>query len=228
MSARDAVHNHDRLAIRLSAIISRLSEGETLSLKALALEFGVSVRTLRRDFNQRLLHLDIQAENGHYRLSEKQRRDYSPGALSFIRSTGLASLFPSRSRQLMQLLLDDSGTSPCLIWHAGFPRQAQPECFVRLAGAIHYHRVVSLHSDGHLHDALEPCRLIYQSGGWYLVACQHRSVRVFRLEDITAVSLSERYFRRRSEIDALASNEDFIRALPHFHFISNVIHTFRE
>jgi predicted DNA-binding transcriptional regulator YafY len=33
-----------------------LNTGETLSVKALAEEFGVSVRTIQRDFNERLIH----------------------------------------------------------------------------------------------------------------------------------------------------------------------------
>ena len=45
-----AERRHDRLAVRLSLIIGRLVAGETLSLAKLAVEFGVSVRTLRRDF----------------------------------------------------------------------------------------------------------------------------------------------------------------------------------
>ncbi|EFN9600415.1 transcriptional regulator, partial [Escherichia coli] len=38
---------HERLAVRLSLIISRLVAGETLDISLLAAEFGVSVRTLR-------------------------------------------------------------------------------------------------------------------------------------------------------------------------------------
>ena len=48
---------HDRLAVRLSLIISRLMAGESLSLKTLSDEFGVTERTLQRDFHQRLVHL---------------------------------------------------------------------------------------------------------------------------------------------------------------------------
>lgn len=49
---------HDRLAVRLSLIISRLVSGETLFIRKLATEFGVSERTLRRDFRERLMYLD--------------------------------------------------------------------------------------------------------------------------------------------------------------------------
>ena len=78
---------HDRLAVRLSLIISRLMTGESLSLKTLSDEFGVTERTLQRDFHQRLVHLDLEYRNGRYSL----RRQSSPGAipemLSFILST---------------------------------------------------------------------------------------------------------------------------------------------
>ena len=60
------------------------------------------------------------------------------------------------------------------------------------------------------------------------MASQYGAIRVFRVEEVTSVSLSERSFHRRSETSALIVDSDFINALPHFHFISNVIHTFRE
>ena len=68
---------HDRLAVRLSLIISRLMTGESLSLKTLSDEFGVTERTLQRDFHQRLVHLDLEYRNGRYSL----RRQSSPGAI---------------------------------------------------------------------------------------------------------------------------------------------------
>lgn len=228
MCTRKPVQRHDRLALRLSVIISRLLAGESLSLKALSDEFGVSERTLRRDFHQRLLHLDIIGDNGVWRLNQNPQRDHIPGALAFARNTGIAHLIPSQSRQLMQLLMDENGTSPCLIGHAQQPTSVLPDCFLRLAEAIYHHRTVSLLANGIRHDGLEPYRLIYPYPHWYLVTSQYGAIRVFRLEDVSSVSLSEQHFSRRSEIGTLITDEDFINALPHFHFISNVIHTFRE
>lgn len=45
-----AERRYDRLSVRLSLIISRLLAGETLHVRKLAVEFGVSERTLHRDF----------------------------------------------------------------------------------------------------------------------------------------------------------------------------------
>ena len=58
-------NEHDRLATRLSIILSRLFQGEKLHIGTLAEEFGVTTRTLRRDFNVRLtLPFDIEQSNG--------------------------------------------------------------------------------------------------------------------------------------------------------------------
>lgn len=228
MRNMEPAQRYDRLALRLSVIISRLLAGESLSLKALSDEFGVSERTLRRDFHQRLLHLDITGDNGCWRLRTNPMRDHTPGALAFARNTGIARLIPSLSRQLMQLLMDDNGTSPCLIGHVQQPAGILADCFQRLAEGVYHHRIVSLLVKGIRHDHLEPYRLIFSHANWYLVASQHGAIRVFRVEGVTSVSLSERYFHRRSETSALIVDADFINALPHFHFISNVIHTFRE
>lgn len=228
MRATGSAHRHDRLALRLSVIISRLLAGESLSMKALSEEFGVSERTLRRDFHQRLLHLDITSDNGTWRLSMHPMRDHTPGALAFVRNTGIANLIPSQSRQLMQLLMDENGTSPCQIGHVQQPTGILPDCFQHLVEGIYHHRMVSLLVKGIRHDHLEPYRLIHSLSHWYLVASQYGAIRVFRVEEVTSVALSEQHFHRSSETSALIVDADFINALPHFHFISNVIHTFRE
>ena len=124
---------HDRMAVRLSVIISRLLSGEALVLKSLSEEFGVSERTLRRDLHQRLIHLDIRNDDGIYRLSESRMRDRSPGALSFIRASGIARILPIQDKQLVNMLIDESRVSPCLIWHAPLkPHVTFPEFFIRL------------------------------------------------------------------------------------------------
>ncbi|WP_314153925.1 WYL domain-containing protein [Rouxiella badensis] len=228
MHTKELAQRHDKLALRLSVIISRLLSGEILSMKALSSEFGVSERTLRRDFHQRLFHLDITADHGTWRLSKNPLRDHTPGALAFARNTGIAHLIPSPSRKLMQLLIDENGTSPCLIGHTQQQVGTVPDCFLRLAEAIYHHRTVSLLVKGIRHDDLDPYRLIYSHPNWYLVTSQRGAIRVIRLEEVASVFLSEQHFQRRSEIGALITVQDFISALPHFHFISNVIYTFGE
>jgi len=47
-------HDYDKILTRLTKILSKLNDGEELSVIELAKEFNVSTRTIQRDFNERL------------------------------------------------------------------------------------------------------------------------------------------------------------------------------
>lgn len=219
---------YDRLAVRLSVIISRLLAGHALVLKTLADEFAVSERTLQRDFQQRLLHLGIEHSGGAYRLARRPLRPHSPDTSTFIHNTGISGIIPIQNRKLIRLLTSTSGISPCLIGHGGLPSAVtQSASFLLLAEAIRDHHTVTLQVNGRTHEAVAPHRLIFQSKNWFLVTTRARTLQVFRMEEINAVTVLETAFRNKPELDALTASEEFISALPHFRFISNVIHSFR-
>lgn len=223
-------HDHyDRLSVRLSVIISRLLAGESLELKALANEFGVSERTLQRDFQQRLIHLDLEHSSGSYRLTRRTSREHLPNTFAFIRNSGISGIIPAQNRRLIRLITNSSGGAPCLIGHGGLPSQVtQTTGFLQLAEAIRDYRAVTLFVNGKSYEAVAPRRLIFQSKSWFLVATRARRLQVFRMEDVNAVTVLDTSFRRKPELDALTASEEFISALPHFRFISDVIQTFRE
>lgn len=219
---------YDRLAVRLSIIISRLLAGHALTLKTLADEFGVSERTLQRDFQQRLIHLGIEYAGGTYRLARRPLRPHSPDTFTFIHNTGISGIIPTQNRKLIRLLTSTSGISPCLIGHGGLPSAVtQSASFLLLAEAIRDHRAVTLQVNGRSHETVAPHRLIFQSKNWFLVTTRARTLQVFRVEEINTVTVLETSFRTKPELDALTASEEFISALPHFRFISNVIHSFR-
>lgn len=135
-----AERRHDRLAVRLSLIISRLVAGETLDLRALAMEFGVSVRTLRRDFRERLMYLDLEYRKGRCRLlSGSRQRELA--VMTFARQSGVEALFPDMDNHLVSSLLSGPGESPCLIWQ-GTAQVSSPDSgiFTRLVSAVSEHR----------------------------------------------------------------------------------------
>ena len=131
-----AQRRYDRLAVRLSLIISRLVAGETLDMQKLATEFDVSVRTLYRDFRERLIYLDLECHQGCYRLRSGAGPQGELDVLTFAHRTGIAGLFPGLDRRLVNLLLNCEG-APCLTGDAvsaGSP--ATPLSFYRLVQAI--------------------------------------------------------------------------------------------
>lgn len=222
----DDTLNHDRLAVRLAIIISRLLVGESLSVDTLATDFNVSKRTLRRDFNQRLQYLDLEQKGGVYRLSPQAR----PGVRTdkdithFARLTHVAQVFPRLDSRLLSILLNRNTDSPYIVWHPQ-PKN-QPTVFgsfFRLTQAILGRIYISLHLCGELYERVAPYRLIYFDGDWYLAAEHHQHIQVFVLPIITDVILSNDTFERKEDIASLTAATGFIMALPHFRFIREVL-----
>ena len=75
------MHEHDKIAQRLGMLLTRLYSGEKLHLSDLATEYNVTVRTLQRDFNQRLSYLPIEHRNQQYWLDPGFLNHKSDGKL---------------------------------------------------------------------------------------------------------------------------------------------------
>ena len=185
-----AERRHDRLAVRLSLIISRLVAGETLSVRKLAAEFGVSVRTLRRDFRERLMYLDLEYQSGYCRLrTAGSEMQMVPDVLIFAHRSGLAGLFPGLDRRLVNALLM-CDESPCVIAPANpVPSPSGALSFWRLIQAITGRRRVTLIAEGRRCERLAPCRLLIHQQTWYLVAEHEGHIAVFTLDEIHLIHM---------------------------------------
>ncbi|CAI1752196.1 MULTISPECIES: WYL domain-containing protein [Serratia] len=218
-----AERRHDRLAVRLSLIISRLVAGETLDLRTLATEFGVSVRTLRRDFRERLMYLDLEYRKGQCRLlSGGRQRELA--VMTFARQSGVEALFPGMDNHLVASLLSGPGESPCLIWQ-GVAQASSPDLgvFTRLVSAVSEHRKVTLLGSGCRCTDLAPYRLVLREGEWYLTGEHQARIAVFPLTDIRAVTLHNGSFTRDIAMRDILSHPDFLQALPHFRFFHSLL-----
>ena len=215
-----AERRHDRLAVRLSLIISRLVAGETLNVHNLAEEFGVSIRTLRRDFRERLIYLDLDYQDGYYRLRTGNTGSQGElDVLAFAHRTGLAKLFPGLDRRLISTLLlcEDA---PCLAGNTIFPDTPSASVsFYRLIQAINTCQRVTLLAEGQRCERLAPYRLVAQDKDWYLISEHEGQPAVFPLSEIHVVQQTTEVFRRNERLYRMAENTEFIRALPHFRCI---------
>lgn len=219
-----AERRHDRLAVRLSLIISRLVASETLNMTRLAAEFGVSVRTLRRDFRERLMYLDLEYRRGQCRLrSAGGGVQGELDVLTFAHRAGLADIFPGLDRRLAGMLLAARGM-PCLVWQ---PPQsvstASSLVFYRLVSAITACQRVLLLAEGERCDGLTPYRLISLNGCWYLTGELNGYITVHSLATIHAVAVLNKTFTPINRLSQLTTQTGFIRALPHFSCIREVL-----
>ncbi|WP_338628905.1 WYL domain-containing protein [Yersinia intermedia] len=214
---------HERLAVRLSLIISRLVAGETLDMGLLAAEFGVSIRTLRRDFRERLMYLDLEYRDGQCRLlSGGRQRELA--VMTFARQSGVEALFPDMDNHLVASLLSGPGESPCLIWQ-GVAQISSPDSgvFTRLVSAVSEHRKVTLLGSGCRCTDLAPYRLVLREGEWYLTGEYQARIAVFPLTDIRAVTLHNGSFAPDMAMRDILSHPDFLQALPHFRFFHSLL-----
>lgn len=220
-----AERRYDKLAVRLSLIISRLVAGETLNLSKLAVEFGVSVRTLRRDFRERLIYLDLEYHNGNCRLLTGEnvvRREHV--ALAFARQSGVAGLFPGLDHRLVNTLLESGIEAPCIVWQpASLMGEAHQGLFQRITSAITGRRRITVLAEGHRCEQLAPYRLISLEGCWYLTGELRGHISVFTLTDIQTISVSNENFTMNEPLLTLISDSEFIRALPHFRFFQSLL-----
>ncbi|MGR5195806.1 helix-turn-helix transcriptional regulator [Vibrio rotiferianus] len=180
---------HDTLAKRLGIILTRLNTGEKLHLDDLSREFGVSERTLQRDFNQRLNYLPIQREGACYFLDPKVLGRQSNNELSLLLlSMGFDTLF-SGKHYLSNGVLNNKTTPPFLFKNPKIEDISDnASVFEKLIESIQRRNVVSFNCEGNSYDEFHAYRLVNDSGYWYLAGTQRNrleSLRVAKVRDLT-------------------------------------------
>ncbi len=101
-------HDYDKILTRLSCVLSRLNDGEALSVKDLAKEFNTSERTVQRDFNERLVSFPILKEGKKWKMQEEFRVEKTKSledeiVLDIIEkiTEGIGGKFASKSYKLL-------------------------------------------------------------------------------------------------------------------------------
>lgn len=101
-------HDYDKILTRLTIILSKLNDGESLSKIELAEEFNVSTRTIQRDFNERLHIFPIVQKNRRWKMQdgfkiEKAKSLQEQLVLEIIEkiTEGIGGQFATTSHQLL-------------------------------------------------------------------------------------------------------------------------------
>ncbi|WP_273845495.1 transcriptional regulator [Providencia rettgeri] len=218
---------HERLVHRLAYILTQLFKGETLYLNRLASEFNVSYRTLLRDFNERLAHLDLEHFQGGYRLaggSAVLRTDSD--ILQFANITHVAQLFPVLDRKLLSLLLNrQSHESPYRVYHS--PPKALPSPFGGFAivtQAILEHHFIHYRHEEKMYRWVAPYKLTYFDGVWYICGVFKGAIHAMPLLTLQDIEQTSRCFQPDNTITQQIEEPTFIQALPYFQYIKGILH----
>lgn len=205
---------HDKLSTRLSQILIKFNNGDRVTIEDLAEEFGVSKRTIERDF-VRFSYLPIIKENKEYYLE-----DLAIGKLNFddIKNfaifSGVKSLFPSLTKQFLAEILTDKINKAFLVSNGGFEDiEKKQEIFYNLTSAICDQKIINFFYNDKAR-VIKPYKLINTNGIWYLNATENEDIKTYTFSKIKSLKVTDEKFIQninilkeieRNEINFLSS-----------------------
>jgi predicted DNA-binding transcriptional regulator YafY len=217
------------LASRLLSILMLLQTRGRMSAAALALEFGVSVRTIHRDLDQlSAAGIPVYADrgrNGGFQLLEGYRTEltgltdseaesiFLAGLPGPAEQLGLADSLSAASRKLMAALPTHARPRAQRIaarFHldpAAWFRSADPMPSLQsVARAVWSGRMLKMHyrraGDTEARPRkVAPLGLVLKGGVWYLIAQHEKSVRTYRVANIHDAEICDEPFVRPKGFD---------------------------
>lgn len=205
---------HDKLSTRLSQILIKFNNGDRVTIEDLAEEFGVSKRTIERDF-VRFSYLPIIKENKEYYLE-----NLAIGKLNFddIKNfaifSGIKSLFPSLTKQFLAEILTDKINKAFLVSNSGFEDiEKKQEIFYNLTSAICDQKIINFFYNDKAR-VVKPYKLINTNGIWYLNATENEDIKTYTFSKIKSLKVTDEKFIQninilkeieRNEINFLSS-----------------------
>lgn len=211
-----AFGNHDTLVYRLAQMLVKLNQGEKLDPGALAEEFGVNLRTIQRDLNERFAYLPLQKTDGHYHLDATFLGKLSSKDIErFASLAGVRGLFPSLSDEFLRDIFDSSVQEALLIKGHHYENLAgREQTFRALEKAIVARQNVAfdyLKTDGvKSYATVSPYKLLNLKGIWYLAAVDGDKLKTFSFTKIEKLKLLDTTFAWSKEVDTKLETEDGI------------------
>ena len=216
-STKRSARAHDTLVYRLSEVLTKLNQGESLAPQALADEFGVNLRTIQRDLNVRFAGLPLIKANGRYKMDEAHLGKLTIRDIErFAAFTGVSGLFPEMSGQFLKEVFATNANDAWQVrGHHYEDVREHRAMFVALEKAIVQKHTVQFrycktNGDTRVRIAVEPYKLINQKGIWYLAAWDDGKLKSFAISRIEALMVDAQTFVTRKQVDKELADSDGI------------------
>jgi len=208
--------NHDTLVHRLSMILVKLNQGERLSPQSLADEFGVNLRTIQRDLNERFAYLPLEKVEGIYRIDPLYLGKLSTKDIErFACLAGVNGLFPSLSTDFLREIFDSNIQSALLVKGHNYEDLAGKEqMFWELERAIVSRRNIQISyqkaDSQKIYESISPFKLMNHKGIWYLAARDGDKLKTFSFSKVESLRMLDTRFEADIGIDKKLAEEDGI------------------
>ncbi len=208
---------HDTLVYRLSQVLTKLNQGESLDPQALADEFGVNLRTIQRDLNVRFACLPLIKTAGRYRLEAEHLGKLTIKDISqFASLSGVSGLFPQLSEQFLRGVFDSDRKDAWVVkgHHYEDLRGKEPLFSTLEQAIVDHHHIQFTYNKApgqcKLRQQVEPYKLINQKGIWYLAAWDDGKLKAFTVTKMEGLLATPTVFAPRAHIDKELANSDGI------------------
>jgi len=198
-----------QLAQRLSRILARLHQGETLNKHQLVEDFGVSIRTIERDLRTRLKGIVEKTKDDRWQLAQAARSTIPASHLhGYARLAGTEHLFPDASLRYLLEQLDTPEPRRSTHVQPTPHEDLRPQSpqFSALQAAIEQHQECRFTYKAKPRQA-QPYRLIHKNGVWYLAAEEAGRLKNFSVALIEGLQVDE---TRR--FNPKAAHQEYINA----------------
>ena len=206
-------HDYDKILTRLTIILSKLNDGEALSVKQLAKEFNVSDRTIQRDFNERLLSFPIYQEKKKWKMQDGFRVEKTKSledeiVLDIIEkiTEGIGGKFSTKAHKLLSKIKNED-------FNPIYTKLNIEDISDRFADiqiletAIREKKEVKCSYNNERHDTytttIQPLKIVNFEGFWYLIALRKEILKKYYLKNISNPTMTEKTFEKESALDTL-------------------------
>ncbi len=210
-------HDYDKTLTRLTTILSRLNDGESLSVKALAEDFNVSTRTIQRDFNERLISYPIYQENKKWKMQDGYKLEKSSTLEDTVVLDIMEKLFESiggkfatKSKHLLSKIKNED-FNPIYAKLNIEDISGQILDIATLENAIKDKSIISYQYNMNKKSnyiEVKPLKVVNFEGFWYLVALDARNdeLKKYYLKNISSIQVSNMKFEIDSKLEKQLDN----------------------
>ncbi|MDD2791408.1 MAG: WYL domain-containing protein [Sulfurimonas sp.] len=209
-------HDYDKILTRLTVILSKLNDGEALSVKELAEEFNTSQRTIQRDFNERLVSFPIYQENKKWKMQDGYKVEKTNSledeiVLDIIEkiTEGIGGKFSTKAHKLLSKIKNEDFNP--IYTKLNIEDISDKFAIIQtIETAIKEKREIKCSYDDERHEiyvtTLQPLKIVNYEGFWYLVILKEGVLKKYYLKNISQVTLMDTKFSTDGKLEELLDN----------------------
>lgn len=210
--------NYDKALSRLTTILSRLYQGEKLKSKELTEEFNVSLRTIQRDFSERLVNFPVHYHHTdkHWYMEDgfKLEKNISVEdtiVLDILEnvSKNFGNMFHSQSSKLLHKL-KNRHNCPIFTKLNMEDISSEIENLVKYEDAILNSNSIKVKYTTETKSEevkINPIKIVNFEGFWYIVATDsNNKLKSYRIKNTTLIKVYKNTFQISKEVETILNN----------------------